>query len=282
MWKLEKPLLDDAIRDIDRIVFHSNNEITNNDKPHIIHIYRLYDRNGGTIHMSDNNRCSKTVQERLYVMYDRKTYEGQDLYYIRKELFKLADICPMCGFGEPSQLDHQMPRDQFKSLSLCRLNLVPICGVCNNKKRNKNPADFVHPYYTDFPNGIIFLVANIHINEHTHKTSWVYSIETNYPQITTDLADKINKQVSHIKLKRRLQQVSNTFIADLFFGHYYSTEKALKTFLQMEMNSKIHLYGLNDWRSTLLSALFYSSKFKKEEANLLTGRITPFNRGVNV
>lgn len=280
MWKLEKPLLEDAIRDIENIIEESNGDIPPNEEPMLSFIYRLYDRNNGQINASDNDRCSSDIQSKLYKMYDSKTYEGQKLYYMRQELFKSVDFCPMCGIGEPSQLDHQMPRKDFKTLSLCRLNLVPLCGICNNKKRDKNSLMFIHPYYEEFPDGVIFLVANIHINEQRHVLSWNY--EFDIKGLDKTLGEKIQYQSSVIKLFRRLQKESNSFISELFCFRGFLTDEALKEFLRNEYNKILYLYGHNDWRTALLHALFVSPKFGKEEAAYLAGKCKPYNCGVNI
>lgn len=279
MWILDKPLLEDAIQDINKIIANSNGVITDNDKPIITFLYRLYDHSNGVIELDDNNRCREAVQNKLYSMYETHTYERQKLYGIRRDLFKLATVCPMCGIGEPSQLDHQMPRSVYKSLSLCRLNLVPLCSVCNNKKRDKDYTNFVHPYYAIFPSGVIFLVANIHVNEHKHIMSWKYTLELG--GLNKDLADKVAYQTSVIKLLNRLQKASNTYLSELFCFETFSTDAALKDFLRREMNKMIKLRGNNDWQTTLLRALFMSPKFRKEEANQFANRIRPFNHGAN-
>lgn len=280
MWKIDKPLLEEAIDDIRNIISESNGIITINDKPHISYIYRLYERNGGMIDEANNNRCRKEVLDKLESLYSNKTYEGKKFFYIRQALFRSADFCPMCGFGEPSQLDHYMPKSQYQSLSLCRLNLVPVCSVCNNKKRDKEYHLFLHPYYVKFPPNTIFLTANIHVNEHKHIFSWKYSI--NVKGLETELAEKINSQVSAIKLLSRLQRASNIFLSEQFCCMDFCSDKSLKDFLKSQMNKMIHLYGLNDWRSALLRALLLSSKFKKEEANLFAKMVKPANSGVNV
>ena len=280
MWILEKPLLETAIQDIDNIISNSNGVITEVDKIYINYLYRLYNHSNGSITLNDNNRCRYLVQNKLYSMYDTLTYGGKNLYYIREELFKPVKNCPMCGFGEPSQLDHQMPRSVYKSLSLCRLNLVPTCSVCNNKKNNKDYSRFVHPYYAQFPNGVIFLVVNIHIDERTHVTSWKYALELN--GLSQDLADKVKYQVSEINLLNRLQRESNNYLSDLFGGLRFSSDTALKEFLRDKMNDSLSRYKINDWRSALLRALYNSSKFKKEEAHELSNRRRPLNNGANV
>lgn len=280
MWKLEKPLLDDAIKDIDQIIANSGKAITEYDKPKIIHIYRMYDKQSGTIDENTNNLCSIAVRHKMEDMYEQKTYDGGRLYYIREQLFKLANICPMCGIGEPSQLDHQMPKSIFDSLSLCRLNLVPICSVCNNKKGVKQYSEFIHPYYVEFPQNVIFLVANVHINEHTHKLSWHYTIEPKGLSIA--LANKVRTQEKAIKLIQRLQKASINFVSDIFGCHDFTTNNALKGFLKSQLNYYTYRYGPNDWRTSLLRAFSDSPKFKVEEAKWLKSKSIPINKGVNV
>lgn len=280
MWKIDKPLLEEAINDIRNIISESGGVITIHDEPHISYIYRLYERNGGTIDQADNNRCRNEVLDKLESMYANKTYEGHKFFYIRQSLFKLTDFCPMCGFGEPSQLDHYMPKSQYQSLSLCRLNLVPVCSICNNKKRDKEYHQFIHPYYVEFPKNVIFLTVNIHVNEHEHILSWKYSIDVR--GLGKELGEKINSQVSSIKLLSRLQKASNLFLSEMFCCANFASDESLKDFLKNQMNKMIYLYKQNDWRSALLKALFLSPKFKKEEANQFAKKVKPANNGVNV
>ncbi|MEO7214526.1 MAG: hypothetical protein ABIX36_17100 [Mucilaginibacter sp.] len=39
------------------------------------------------------------------------------------------------------QLDHYIPKDDFPFLSICFYNLYPVCGICNNAKK-ESPIDF--------------------------------------------------------------------------------------------------------------------------------------------
>lgn len=281
MWKLEKPSLDDALKDIENIIAESNRNLDEQSKVKLQYVFRLYERNNGSVAAVDLNRFSDKEKNTLHDMYGTKTYENQPLFYIRKQLFDQKDLCPVCGINPPSQLDHQMPRSQYKPLSLCRLNLVPLCGVCNNKKRAKPYDEFIHPYYAEFPSGVIFLIANVHVNTKNHKMSWFYSLDSTVLHDHV-LIQKIRSQVSNVKLFRRLLRESHRFIGDLLFDNKFANNKALKTFLQREMNRYIHRYGLNDWRSAILRALYFCPSFGIEEAEWLIGRIPPINNGVNV
>lgn len=282
MWRLGKPALDSALQDIDKIIRASGNRLDDTIKPKMQYVIRMYDQNNGSIASSVLNRFTCDEGDLIHNMYGSKTYEGQELYYIREELFNGVDLCPLCGINPPSQLDHQMPKSQYKPLALCRLNLVPTCGVCNNKKRAKPYDEFLHPYYVDFPNGIVFLIVNIHVNVLAHRFSWYYSLD--YSQFPKDspLKTQIEKQVEHIKLLRRLKKESHRFVADTLGCTNFKSRTVLKGYLSDRYNYCLRMYGRNDWRTVILYGLYISDKIGVEEVNWYIGRIRPVNGGFNI
>lgn len=282
MWRLGKPALDSALQDIDKIIRASGNRLDDTIKPKMQYVIRMYDQNKGSIASSVLNRFTCDEGDLIHNMYGSKTYEGQELYYIREELFNGVDLCPLCGINPPSQLDHQMPKSQYKPLALCRLNLVPTCGVCNNKKRAKPYDEFLHPYYVDFPNGIVFLIVNIHVNVLAHRFSSYYSLD--YSQFPKDspLKTQIEKQVEHIKLLRRLKKESHRFVADTLGCTNFKSRTVLKDYLSDRYNYCLRMYGRNDWRTVILYGLYISDKIGVEEVNWYIGRIRPVNGGFNI
>lgn len=282
MWRLGKPALDSALQDIDKIIRASGNRLDDTIKPKMQYVIKLYDQNKGSIASSVLNRFTCVEGDLIHNMYGSKTYEGQELYYIREELFNSVDLCPLCGINPPSQLDHQMPKFQYKPLSLCRLNLVPTCGVCNNKKRAKPYDEFLHPYYVDFPNGIVFLIVNIHVNVLTHKFSWYYSLDCSQFPKDSSLKTQIEKQVEHIKLLRRLMKESHRFVADTLTCTNFKSKVALKAYLSTRYNYCLTMYGRNDWRTVILYGLYISDKIGVEEVNWYIGGIKPVNGGFNI
>lgn len=282
MWRLGKPALDSALQDIDKIIRASGNRLDDTIKPKMQYVIRMYDQNKGSIASSVLNRFTCDEGDLIHNMYGSKTYEGQELYYIREELFNGVDLCPLCGINPPSQLDHQMPKSQYKPLALCRLNLVPTCGVCNNKKRAKPYDEFLHPYYVDFPNGIVFLIVNIHVNVLAHRFSWYYSLD--YSQFPKDspLKTQIEKQVEHIKLLRRLKKESHRFVADTLGCTNFKSRTVLKDYLSDRYNYCLRMYGRNDRRTVILYGLYISDKIGVEEVNWYIGRIRPVNGGFNI
>ena len=105
MWKLEKPLLDEALEDIENIIAESNSNLDEQSKVKLQYVFRLYERNKGSVADVDLNRFSDKEKNTLHNMYGTKTYENEPLFYIRKQLFAKKDLCPLCGINPPSQLD---------------------------------------------------------------------------------------------------------------------------------------------------------------------------------
>ena len=155
MWTLNKPSLRKTIgKDIDELVAHCN-MLEDTDKPIIKKLYRDYEQRGGNVTDAQLSMISDDKAKAIQGQYP-KTYDGGALNYIRKELIAHAQLCPCCSNSSDFTLDHYMPQSSYKALSVCRLNLIPMCGVCNNLKNGKTYSDFLHAYYDRVPEkGII-------------------------------------------------------------------------------------------------------------------------------
>ena len=279
MWILEKPLLEDAISDIARVIAESKGVLVKEDSAILASIYRRYDANRGIIKAEWESGLDDAKREKLHDLYDI-TYEGQKLFFIRKALMEMVDTCPMCGIQPPSQLDHQSPRSVYKSMAVSRINLVPVCGVCNNKKRAKDPEKFIHPYYDHSIKDLPFFVITIHSSPITHRMSWKFSINDAVVGDKT-LADKINNQIGVIKLYRRLYRETNELLSDLLSGIDNWTEDTLSFCLTKEYNTHVKRRGTNDWHTVFVKALIESPHFTIEEAKVYAKSIKPVNRGFN-
>jgi hypothetical protein len=62
-------------------------------------------------------------------------------------------FCPSCGEdGAPGTLDHYLPKEYFPELSICLLNLTPMCNRCQGEKSSDFLTEseermFLHPYF---------------------------------------------------------------------------------------------------------------------------------------
>ncbi len=271
--------MEDAINDIANVIAESGGKLTRNDGYIMEIIYRHYDQNQGKITEAVDKKLCLNQRNTLYGLYDTKTYEGQKLYYIRKALMSGITTCPMCGIQPPSQLDHQMPRSDYKSLSVCRLNLVPLCGVCNNKKRAKDSSKFVHPYYDRGLENIPFFVITIHSCPVTHRMSWRFSINKHIIA-NEELANKIENQMGVVKLLRRLKCETVELLSDILSAANLTTQETLDVTLDYEYR-KATRRGMNDWHTVFLKSLIDSPNFTIEEARVFKNCIKQVNRGVN-
>lgn len=283
MWTLKKPDLERAMSDIKAVIKASNGALLDSDEPHIRMVYQAYDNNNGTISKAVNDHLCQKQRNALKKMYSA-TYNTKPsqmpLYFIRKELMDAVQECPMCGMASPSQLDHQLPKSSFEALSVCRLNLVPTCGVCNNKKRARSAKGFIHPYYAKFPNGVIFLIAKVDVDMKELAVSWHFEIDGSNIGDSV-LLDKINNQVSVIELFDRLSKASNTYLSDLLYGVHLDTEAEIRYFFKIEYEKNEKLYGLNHWRTALVSALYNCKNFSPQVLQRFVSQIKPVNGGCN-
>ena len=60
-------------------------------------------------------------------------------------------LCPFCGFGQATTLDHYLPKAKFPQLSVLPSNLVPSCKDCNTSKSARivttKQKQCLHPYF---------------------------------------------------------------------------------------------------------------------------------------
>jgi hypothetical protein len=63
-------------------------------------------------------------------------------------------VCPLCGVGTVSSLDHHLPQSKYPGLIVIPANLIPSCADCNKAKFTKFPLtpgdQTIHPYFDDY------------------------------------------------------------------------------------------------------------------------------------
>lgn len=250
MWTIpDKPTLRKALNDAARTVDHCRS-LDAADQTKLEALYRTYDAKGGRLDNADLSPLEGKKEEikRQYP----KTYGKGELAYIRKELMKDIERCPMCSILPVTDLDHFWNKSQYGQLGVCRLNLVPTCGICNKMKTNSSPDDFIHAYYQHFPVGVVFFKA-------TCKIVRGYVV----PSFSIDgiglgdavLTRRLTSQVSEIKLRTRLRAATKEYLRVLFQGTKFTTDRTLSAFLQRTVMNLTNDYGPNDWRTALVSGL---------------------------
>ena len=249
MWGIDKPTLRKAKNDATKTVAHCRS-LDAADEVKLKTLYETYDTKNGRIDAAD----LAPLDGKKGIIKDQysKTYGNDILSYIRRDLMKNVNRCPMCSILPPTDLDHFWNQSNYGQLAVCRLNLVPACGVCNKKKTDGNTDDFVHAYYQKFPVGIVFLKADCKIVGGYVVPS--FSIDGSGLGDAT-LTRRLISQMTEVKLKNRLRAASTGFLRELFQGTKFSTERALKTYLSKAEKDKTDEFGINDWRTALIRGL---------------------------
>ena len=133
--------------------------------------YDEYNNHANLLENIDASSFIGVYSEALIKCYTSKTSELTDL---RDELLypniEDFDECPFCGIGEPTTLDHYLPKEYFPEFSVFSKNLIPICGVCNSNYKGSNWIDngkrlFLHTYYDEFPDEHLFIASVTVVNK---------------------------------------------------------------------------------------------------------------------
>lgn len=252
MWKLKKPSLEIATgEDIDNLVLHCRS-LSDADKPILKVLYEQYDAQNGSVTNGQHGIVSPDKANAIKGQYD-KTSKGKVHYYLRDSLMKNVHKCPYCSINQPDTLDHYMPQSDYPALSMCRLNLVPMCSDCNRKKNDYPYTDFIHSYYQTFP-ACSFLKATASVQLKRIIINF-YLDESAVPDAA--LAAKLKSQIDRIELFDRMNKASTSFIEDLC-GQCHCLGEGFKIWLKSRLTYHVMKYGLNDWRTASISAVLKS------------------------
>lgn len=185
---------------------------------------------------------------------------------LRDRLLLSATVCPYCGFGEVTDLDHHLPQSRYKGLAIYPKNLVPCCGPCNGKKRAVAGAlatnQFHHTYLDSLPDDVFF-IAQVDLS------SGALTVVFEVRQVTgmsNETFQRLSYQVQRLELNDRYRERINVYMSDLSsslldaYGDVGDTE-LVKKFLKRSAENSAETFGKNDWRPVLLRALSASDEF---------------------
>lgn len=123
------------------------------------------------LHLFSENSClekyinTKNIEKLYKNNFSRRGTETRSKYYDKIMLSATNGLCPLCGVGTASTLDHYLPKSTFPSLSVTPSNLIPCCKDCNIAKKSYTPLlkndQLLHPYYDILPEDV-WLNAYIH------------------------------------------------------------------------------------------------------------------------
>lgn len=95
----------------------------------------------------------ENVEDKIHKKYDEYN-KTKTLRRYRPNLYELAKKrCPICDSSfaySQVNLDHVLPKSEYKSLSITPINIVPICNCCNMKKSSKKGDKIFSPYFHEY------------------------------------------------------------------------------------------------------------------------------------
>lgn len=277
MWTIEKPDLGKA-QGIDiRELISNCDSLDDSDELPLKQLYQEYDDQHGNVTEDQLLAISESKAKAIHDTY-QKTHHNRPLAYIRSELTTDIFKCPYCSINSPETLDHYMPESQFEALAVCRMNLVPLCGRCNNLKLAKPYEKFIHCYYDNIPKEKPFLVAKIWVQGQRFVVEFGFDSTVIGDE---ELESRLRYQEREIRLFERIKKESVVFISTLCRDCEQNNTLSLKYWLYRRQATFENIFGLNDWRCAVIRGLLAYPDLDISQINFNKNNPIPVNRGVS-
>lgn len=135
----------------------------------------------------------------------KKTYEDKPLYWLRTALLAVAgNRCPSCGGARPVQLDHHLAQSPFPEFAILPLNLVAMCGPCNQHKSATTgktiSTAFIHPYLDQIP-AVAFYTPTVTRMDGSYSVSFEF-LPATIPDAV--LATRMGRQLKRVDFNKAL------------------------------------------------------------------------------
>lgn len=183
-------------------------------------------------------------------------------YYDQLKMLAPLSICPFCGFGHVSTLDHYLPKAKFPLLSILPSNLVPSCADCNKGKcagiATTKSEQCLHPYFDQ---------------NHFISEQWLYAevLESSPATIryyvqapenwNADDQARVTQHFTDFDLARRFGIQAGTELSslkgELEFDFQYNQVDGVKLALQKKAFVAASQH-LNSWKTALYQTLLDS------------------------
>jgi hypothetical protein len=284
MWTLSLPGVAQANEQLTTALIRADGQLvyalSAAERAAVLAVYTAYDallgRPDGTLLPAVLDQCRPYIRD----AYGQVQIGGR-LASLRASLLASVDTCPYCGFGEPNQLDHYLPRMTYGELAIYPRNLIPSCGPCNNAKRTVLPgigpgAGFIHAYLQDLPNST-FLRANISFVDSVLEVTF----QIDDAHVPEQLAEMLDYQLVRLKLNERYPRQINKFLSEQRTAILMFREMGLElgSFFARSAASLAASFGRNDWRVALLDGLASHEEFCADPGLYLGMRVVQVAEG---
>ena len=264
MWKVTLPATDDIDAQLDAGLIQSNGTVihalTHAERDELHILYELYDLLLGEPDEALQPDTLSGCADALHTAYGQ-VQKGGRLAALRSKLLSAVLECPLCGSGPATTLDHHLPHETYRALSINPRNLVPGCQPCNRAKGTLQPIagqGLIHAYFQAIP-AVTFLRANAAYASGSLEV--IFSIA---PAAVGDdaLAERLEFQLTRLKLNDRHRDAINVFLflfglrpAFEFFRGLAQERELIKSWLTKAGDTYDRDLGRNHWRAAVVRAL---------------------------
>ncbi|MFM9859036.1 HNH endonuclease signature motif containing protein [Pseudoxanthobacter sp. M-2] len=261
MWKVEPPAVGDIKAQLDAALIEKDEtvvyELSDAERQAVIELYQAYDDLAGEPDAVLVPAALDACKNYLHAAYNQVQKRGR-LKDLRGRLLASVIECPLCGFGEATTLDHHLPKDQYRALSIYARNLIPSCHPCNRAKGTLEPvvgAGLIHAYLTELPE-LTFLEAEVQYA--AGRLVVLFTIDDTF--LLDDLDERLRFQLRRLDLNRRYFDPVNIFLFNLktafsFFRGKPDEGEQIKAFLLASAKAVDDDFKLNHWRAALMRGL---------------------------
>jgi len=264
MWKLPQPTIDQVMSELYTAMTYKDGKLkyklSPSEKADIQEIYDEYESVKGLGNAKLKGPAfTKETLAAMEASYGEVQQVGR-LSKLRQSLLLNAGTCPCCGILPADELDHHLPKVDFKLLSIYPRNLVALCHKCNNKKRTVDGIDenkrFIHVYYDNVPVDVQFLFAQILIKGGglvvRYEVKKIAELsELLYKQITFQ-TERVN---FHGRIDPEVNIYLSSFAASLQLAYEGFGKAGVEITLKRAAEHAQKIFGLNHWRTVLLFGL---------------------------
>jgi hypothetical protein len=263
VWTLPPPDISDAHAQLTTALTYANGKpvyaLSAVERAAVLAVYQAYEALLGQPDSSLLPTALGACRQHIRDGYNQVQIGGR-LEALRASLLTSTDVCPYCGFGEPTELDHYLPKTIYGELAIYPRNLVPSCSPCNNAKRTTVPGaapgpGLIHPYFQALPDEV-FMRADVGFAGGVLDVTFRIDAKALNP----GLAQMLQFQLDRLKLNERYPRQINKFLfeqrtAILMLKEQGLTPEVLTNYLLRSARSLTENFGHNDWRPALLEAL---------------------------
>lgn len=201
-------------------------------------------------------KLSRLLTKDLIALYEEKFAKESSpgrKYYDRIKASSPHNVCPFCGVGQVSTLDHYLPKSKYPTLSVTPSNLIPACSDCN---RTKSATDdlLVHAYFDIIPADRPWLFATI-IDGKPVTVSYHVSCPEDW---NSSLIEKIENHFKTLDLGRLYSIKAGEELSSYRAYEEYLREHGIEDLpglFDKVISMEISTGRLNSWKCALYRAL---------------------------